>query len=327
MSGAEPVRGRRSAAALAAILLACAAPAQAQDSFGGSFGNGGGAGGSNGDAPPAGGGGDFGGSFGDSGGGGGGGAGGATGGDFGGSFGGGGDGGGGAGQPPATNGDDFGGSFGDGGGGSLGDGGGGGGSQDQFPDSGGGGGGGSGGGQDVVPPESDTIQGEGGGPDNQTGGTRIDPQILAFESRDFGVPPSNQLRNGQFHAPTPLTVPGATTLSTQQFVTALEQQVPMIAVDVLGGDYSLPGAYMAPAMSSPGSFQDRIQQQTQQYLGQITGGDRRQPLVFYCSDPMCWLSYNASLRAVAAGYENVLWYRGGLQAWQMSGLPVEPSGF
>lgn len=300
MSGAEPMRGRRSAAALAAILLACAAPAQAQDSFGGSFGDGGGAGGSNGDAPPAGGGG-----------------------DFGGSFGGGGDGGGGAGQPPATNGDDFGGSFGDGGGGSLGDGGGGGGSQDQFPDSGGGGGGG----QDVVPPDSDTIQGGGGGPDTQTGGTRIDPQILAFESRDFGVPPSNQLRNGQFHAPTPLTVPGATTLSTQQFVTALEQQVPMIAVDVLGGDYSLPGAYMAPAMSSPGSFQDRIQQQTQQYLGQITGGDRRQPLVFYCSDPMCWLSYNASLRAVAAGYENVLWYRGGLQAWQMSGLPVEPSGF
>lgn len=313
MSGAEPMPGRRIPAALAAALLACTAPVQAQDNFGGSFGDGGGvAGGGDSGAPPSGSGGDFGGSFGDGGGGGGAPPSGTGGDDFGGSFGGGSGDGGDDSQPPATDGDDFGGSFGGGGGG---------GSQDQFPDDSGGGG------QDVVTPEPDTIQGGGDDPDSHTGGTRIDPQILAFESRDFGVPPSNQLRNGQFHAPTPLTVPGASTLSTQQFVTALEQQIPLIAVDVLGGDYGLPGAYMAPAMSSPGSFQDRIQQQTRQFLGQVTGGDPRQPLVFYCSDPMCWLSYNAALRAVAAGYENVLWYRGGLQAWQMSGLPVEPSGF
>ncbi|WP_413872328.1 rhodanese-like domain-containing protein [Albidovulum sp.] len=53
----------------------------------------------------------------------------------------------------------------------------------------------------------------------------------------------------------------------------------------------------------------------------------RKMLVFYCSDPGCWLGYNAALGAVAAGYTNVYWYRGGLQAWQMSGLPLVPSGF
>ena len=35
------------------------------------------------------------------------------------------------------------------------------------------------------------------------------------------------------------------------------------------------------------------------------------------------MSYNASLRAIALGYTNVLWYRGGIEAWKQAGLPVQ----
>jgi rhodanese-related sulfurtransferase len=31
-------------------------------------------------------------------------------------------------------------------------------------------------------------------------------------------------------------------------------------------------------------------------------------------------------RAIRLGYKNVLWYRGGLEAWQRAGQPLVPAG-
>lgn len=154
----------------------------------------------------------------------------------------------------------------------------------------------------------------------------IDTQIFAFEARDFGVQPTNQLRQSQMHAPTPTAVPGASAVSTAALAGAIASGQQLLLIDVLGGQYSLPRALVAPALASPGSLNDRVQQQASQWLSQITGGRRDLPIVIYCSDPHCWLSYNAVLRTVAAGYDNVYWYRGGITAWQMAGLQVMPSG-
>ena len=165
------------------------------------------------------------------------------------------------------------------------------------------------------------------GPAPQPPNNTVDPQILAFETRDFGVPPTDQLRNGQFHAATPTAIPGGNFVSTQGLAEALQGGVQMILIDVLGGEYALPNAYMAPGLAQAGSFQDRNQQQAAQWLSQITGGNRNIPIVIYCSDPQCWLSYNAALRTINAGYSEVYWYRGGLRAWQMAGLPTQPASF
>ena len=155
----------------------------------------------------------------------------------------------------------------------------------------------------------------------------VDPQITAFETRDFGVSPQNSLRQGQFHGPTPTAVPGGHLVTTEGLTQAMNTGTQMVVIDVLGGPYGLPNAFSAPALAQAGSFNDRTQQQANSWLHQITGGNRNLPIVIYCSDPMCWLSYNASLRAIAAGYQQVYWYRGGLQAWQMVGLPMQPTGF
>lgn len=199
----------------------------------------------------------------------------------------------------------------------------------------------------VPPPPPDNNGGGGGGiappppppPDNNGGqaeltppvtpeqGPRIDPQITAFETRDFGVPPQQQLRQGQFHAYTPTSIPGAQLVTTARLLEGMNSGMQMVVIDVLGSGYGLPNAHVAPALSSPGSFSDRTQQQANQWLDQITGANKGMPVVIYCSDPMCWLSYNASLRAVAAGFTNVFWYRGGIQAWEMAGLPLRPTGF
>ena len=158
-------------------------------------------------------------------------------------------------------------------------------------------------------------------------GPPVDPQIMAFESRDYGVPASSQLKQNNFHGPTPTSLPGGQVVSTQVLAGALQQGQQVILIDVLGSDYSLPNAYMAPALASGGSLNDRTQQQASQWLRQITGGNSSAIIVVYCSDPMCWLSYNAGLRTIAAGYPNVYWYRGGLKAWQMAGLPLYPATF
>lgn len=155
-----------------------------------------------------------------------------------------------------------------------------------------------------------------------------DDPILAFELRDYDVPPTQWLRQGAFHAPTPVAVPGATVITTAGLAEAIaSNEVAFVLIDVLGGEYMLPNALSATGLASPGSYGDRTQQQAVIWLAQVTGGNPDVPVVLYCSDPMCWMSYNAALRAVAAGYTNVYWYRGGLQAWQMAGLPVFPSGF
>lgn len=158
-------------------------------------------------------------------------------------------------------------------------------------------------------------------------GPQIDPQIAAIETRDFGVPPQSNLRNGQFHAPTPTSLPGGQVVTTQALAQAMQGGMPLVLIEVLGGSYGLPNSYTAPALASPGSLNDGVQQQANQWLWQITGGDQSIAVVVYCSDPMCWLSYNAALRVQAAGYRNVFWYRGGIQAWQMAGLPMHPLGF
>lgn len=55
-------------------------------------------------------------------------------------------------------------------------------------------------------------------------------------------------------------------------------------------------------------------------LENMTGGDKTRPLVFLCLNSECWWSYNAALRALEAGYEDVIWYRGGTDAWRGASL-------
>jgi rhodanese-related sulfurtransferase len=51
--------------------------------------------------------------------------------------------------------------------------------------------------------------------------------------------------------------------------------------------------------------------------------DKNRPTVFACNGPECWKSYKASRQAIAAGFKQVYWLRGGLPEWDGAGLPVE----
>ena len=49
-------------------------------------------------------------------------------------------------------------------------------------------------------------------------------------------------------------------------------------------------------------------------VGKFAGGNKNQPLEYFRIDSQCGLAHNAALRAIAAGYTNVMWFRGGVAA-------------
>ena len=154
--------------------------------------------------------------------------------------------------------------------------------------------------------------------------TAARPQGPSSETQDFGVAPTSQLRpSEQLGGPTPTSIPGGRVIATPQLAGALQGgQGRVLLLHAYANMQHLPGAIAVAPAAQGGSFDDEVQRGFGAYLRQATGGDVSKMLVFYCGGPQCWGSYNASLRAIRLGYRNVYWYRGGLQAWQEAGLPV-----
>jgi len=152
------------------------------------------------------------------------------------------------------------------------------------------------------------------------------PVVWSFadEDRDWGVPPTPELRQAPYSAPTPTEIPGAKLLSTRELHAMLILAQTPVLVDVAAGDghSTIRGAYWIPGAGRGSHFLDPLQAQLAEYLEKLTNGDKTRPLVFFCVNAQCWLSYNASLRASALGYLRVYWYRGGIAAWQDAELPL-----
>jgi PQQ-dependent catabolism-associated CXXCW motif protein len=106
----------------------------------------------------------------------------------------------------------------------------------------------------------------------------------------------------------------------------LEQDPRPFLVDVLSGPAhrTLPGALWLHN-GGLGDFDAAEEKRYLDTVALLAGHDKTRHLVFFCSSAQCWLSYNAALRAVRAGYANVYWYRGGIEAWRAAGLPTTGS--
>lgn len=152
-------------------------------------------------------------------------------------------------------------------------------------------------------------------------------QLVQMERQDLGVSPTNRLHNGPMHGATPNSIPGGQVITTKGVLELVEQRrAPYLLFDILGGQEMIPGAIPAVAAAQPGSFNDRNQQDFGAYLQQVTQGNKQYPLIFYCLSIECWMSYNASLRAINLGYTNVFWYRGGISAWKQAGRQTVNAG-
>jgi PQQ-dependent catabolism-associated CXXCW motif protein len=151
-------------------------------------------------------------------------------------------------------------------------------------------------------------------------------QGLADEERDWQVPPPPVLRQAPYSAPTPSRIPDARVVRTAELSQMLQSASKPVLIDVAAGEghETLPGAVWIPGAGRGDNFIDTTQAELALLLSGLTSGDRNRPLVFFCVNAQCWLSFNAARRAVAAGYREVYWYRGGYAAWKAAGLRLVP---
>ena len=149
-------------------------------------------------------------------------------------------------------------------------------------------------------------------------------QAYANETADWNVAPTYAIRTSQYHAPTPTSIPSGRIIYTFWLNQALQGPNRPLLVNVLDGNTvrALPGSVWFSRGGHGTALTDPNQQRFESRLAALTGGNKAAPVVFYCLSSECWLSYNATLRALQAGYSNAMWYRGGVEAWQAAGLPT-----
>ena len=156
-------------------------------------------------------------------------------------------------------------------------------------------------------------------------------KFYSNENSDDGIEARSAYRYEDYHAPTPLAVPGATTIYTEDLYNTMQSENKPLLIDVLGGPAhgTIVGAVWWPGAGvghrGESGSKDALTKFTRK-LDELSGGDKAKPVVFFCLSSLCWLSYNASLRALAAGYTNVMWYRGGLESWKAARNSLTPSG-
>ena len=146
------------------------------------------------------------------------------------------------------------------------------------------------------------------------------------EDKLTGVAPQNTRQTGAVHAPTPITVPGAKTITTRQLVDLMytEKAALVNVLDWREGAFAIPGTRWVQGLGTGRPLTPQLKESVERALYDVQS-DRDKPIVFYCVSWECWLSYNASLMALELGYRNVYWYRGGYAAWKEAGLPLVKS--
>jgi class 3 adenylate cyclase/TolB-like protein len=140
------------------------------------------------------------------------------------------------------------------------------------------------------------------------------------EDADSGIAPDSRLRTDPFGV-TPLTVPGAAAIRTQELGVLMRDDAPLV-IDASPGNWTLAGAVSAFETGLGGSLQDNIQEELRPFMAALTGEKLSRPIVSLGQNAERWSGYNLALRLVALGYRNVYWYRGGREAWDAAGLPM-----
>lgn len=104
----------------------------------------------------------------------------------------------------------------------------------------------------------------------------------ADESRDWGIAPTDRLRQPPYHGPTPLQIAGAEVVHTRQLQALLAGPESPVLIDVLsdGGHATLAGAVWLSGAGRGANFLDPVQSVLAQLLAQLTRGDKARPVVF-----------------------------------------------
>jgi PQQ-dependent catabolism-associated CXXCW motif protein len=156
-------------------------------------------------------------------------------------------------------------------------------------------------------------------------------------ARADAVPEPDGYRLADYRAPTPASLRGARTVTTEE-AAALWRDKGAVFLDVmpraprpanLPADtlwrdkprFNIPGSVWLPD-TGYGALAAATEAYLRNGLARLTGGDATRPVVVYCQRD-CWMSWNAAKRALSWGYSNILWFPDGTEGWQETDLPLE----
>ena len=126
----------------------------------------------------------------------------------------------------------------------------------------------------------------------------------------------------RFLGETPLTVPGATTIRTPELAAFRRGGAPII-IDASFGNRTLVGTVIVSEAGIGGTLQVSVEDRLRPLMARLSGGDLSRPIVTLGQNAERWAGYNLALRLIALGYRQVYRYRGGREAWEVAGLPME----
>ena len=177
----------------------------------------------------------------------------------------------------------------------------------------------------VAPQALDPLLGQAGVPEPSDWPAPAQ-EALASERATPASEDRNTYRTDLVFLPTPARLEGATVVDTADLAERLRQGTRPVLIDVTAtGSQMIPGALhlinggraLTDAQAEK-AFDERFRA-----VLRAAGALPQAPLVFYGEGFNTWWAFNAARRAVAAGYREVLWYRGGLEAWVRAGLPTQ----
>ena len=154
-------------------------------------------------------------------------------------------------------------------------------------------------------------------------------------AQDVALP--DGYRQSNYDAPVPDHVPGAITVGDDAAY-ALWRSGRVAFVDVMPNlprpaslpadavwhgrsRKSVPGAIWLPDVGF-GALDTAAEAQLESGLIAATRGDQDAPILFLCRAD-CWMSWNASKRAVERGYTTVFWYPDGSTGWTFWDWPTK----
>jgi DNA-binding winged helix-turn-helix (wHTH) protein/TolB-like protein len=152
------------------------------------------------------------------------------------------------------------------------------------------------------------------------------------EDADPGLPIDAGLRSIDLSAPTPLGAPGVSTIRTSELSALLRgkesgasQDAPPLLLwadcsDCL--DIAFPGAIHVPEALRREPMDDERRRALKTWLNRMLGGNPTRRLIATSWNAERWHARNLAIELVALSYPNVSWYRGGLEAWDVAGLPA-----
>jgi PQQ-dependent catabolism-associated CXXCW motif protein len=149
-------------------------------------------------------------------------------------------------------------------------------------------------------------------------------KFYASEEFGGGFSKATAYRTEKLSDITPQSLEGVTTVGTQDLARMLTGPQRPVVVDVAAFFDTIPGAVVLAqgGAAHADAIRDEAVHKRFALLLALLAPDKTAPVVFFCHGRNCWTSVNAALRARNAGYTQVAWYRGGMEAWKAAGLPT-----